>query len=71
MTMITESVPGGFSHDRHPVADAPRPPDSAGGCAAPFLAPPTAEAETPVPRASDCGELAMNRLRNPFTVAEG
>ncbi len=35
----------------------------------PFLAPPTAEKETPAPRESNRGETAMRRLRNPFTVA--
>ncbi|MEV0454951.1 hypothetical protein [Catellatospora methionotrophica] len=67
------TVPGGFSRDRHPVADA-RPfrsltPASAYGRTAPFLAPPTAEEQKPAPRASDCGEVAMRRLRHPFTVA--
>jgi hypothetical protein len=34
-----------------------------------FLSPPAAEDEKPAPRASDCGEVAMHRLRHPFTVA--
>jgi hypothetical protein len=34
----------------------------------PFLAPPTAEEDTPAPRASDSGEVAMRRLRHPFAV---
>ena len=33
-----------------------------------FLAPPVAAEERPVPRASDCGETAMRRLRHPFAV---
>jgi hypothetical protein len=82
MTMIATSprprdahpatVPGGFSHDRHPVAGAPHwSPPSAAACGrvAPFLAPPTAEEQKPAPRASDCDEVAMHRLRHPFTVA--
>ncbi|MDI6105854.1 hypothetical protein QLQ12_45515 [Actinoplanes sp. NEAU-A12] len=32
-----------------------------------FLAPPTPD-ETPAPRSSDRGEVAMHRLRNPFAV---
>ena len=35
-----------------------------------FLAPPVAAEETPVPRASNCGEVAMYRLRHPFSVAD-
>jgi hypothetical protein len=35
---------------------------------APFLAPPAAEESTAAPRASDCGQVAMHRLRHPFTV---
>lgn len=83
MTVITTSprtpdahpatVPGGFSRDRHPVADAPRfrgpAPAPACGSIAQFLSPSTAEEEKPAPRASDCGEVAMHRLRHPFTVA--
>lgn len=83
MTMITTSrctpdahpatVPGGFSRDRHPVAGAPRfrslTPAAVCGCMAQFLAPSIAEEEKPAPRASDCGEVAMRRLRHPFTVA--
>lgn len=83
MTMTTTSpriadahpatVPGGFSRDRHPVADAAHfpslTPAAAGGCIAQFLAPPRAEEEKPAPRASDSGEVAMHRLRHPFTVA--
>jgi hypothetical protein len=82
-TMITASprtpdarparVPGGFSRDRHPVAGAARfrnpTPAAACGCTAQFLAPSTAEEEKPAPRASDCGDVAMHRLRHPFTVA--
>jgi hypothetical protein len=34
-----------------------------------FVAPSTEEEEKPAPRASDCGEVAMHRLRHPFTVA--
>ena len=33
-----------------------------------FLAPPLAEEETPVPRASDCGEAEIRKLRHPFAV---
>ncbi len=66
-------VPGGFSHDRHPVADASPSrsltPASACGRMAPFLAPPTAEEQKPAPRVSNCGEMAMHRLRHPFAVA--
>ena len=85
MTVITTSprtpdahpatVPGGFSPDRHPVAGAPsfRGPTPAPACGsmAQFLSPSTAEEEKPAPRASDCGEVAMHRLRHPFTVAAG
>lgn len=67
------TVPGGFSCDRHPVAGAPRfgslTPAGACGCMAQFLAPSTAEEEKPAPRAYDRGEVAMHRLRHPFTVA--
>lgn len=83
MTVITTSprtpvahpatVPGGFSRDRHPLADAPRfrslTPAAANGCTAQFLAPPSAEKEKPTPRVSDCGDVAMHQLRHPFTVA--
>lgn len=83
MTMTTTSprtadaypatVPGGFSRDRHPVAGVPHlrslTPAAAGGCMAQFLAPPRAEEEKPAPRVSDSGEVAMHRLRHPFTVA--
>ncbi|MEV4759323.1 hypothetical protein AB0J86_30085 [Micromonospora sp. NPDC049559] len=84
MTMITTSprtpdahpatIPGGFSRDRHPVAGAPPfrslTPAAAYGRMAQFLAPSTAEEEKPAPRASDCGELAMHRLRHPFTIVD-
>jgi hypothetical protein len=65
------TVPGGFSRHRHPVAGAlPFGTPAAGcGCTAQFLAPSTAEDEKPAPRASDCGEVAMRRLRHPFAVA--
>ncbi|TDC84968.1 hypothetical protein E1193_04190 [Micromonospora sp. KC606] len=83
MTVITTSprttgahpatVVGGFSHSWHPVAGAPRfrslTPAAACGCMAQFLAPSIAEEEKPAPRASDCGEVAMHRLRHPFAVA--
>ena len=36
-----------------------------------FRSPSTAEEERPAPRASDCGEVAMQRLRHPFTVVAG
>ena len=68
------TVPGGFSHDRHPAAGAPHgspPPAAACSRVAPFLAPPTAEEQKPAPRESDCDEVAMHRLRHPFTVAAG
>ncbi|GAB3334100.1 hypothetical protein GCM10027452_07610 [Micromonospora halotolerans] len=68
-------VPGGFSGDGHPVAGAPRfrgpTPAPACGPMAPFLSPSTAEDEKLAPRASDCGEVTMRRLRHPFTVAAG
>jgi hypothetical protein len=83
MTMITTSprtpdahsarVPSGFGRDQHPVVGAPHfrslTPAAACGCMARFVAPSTAEEEKPAPRASDCGEVAMHRLRHPFTVA--
>lgn len=82
MTVITTSprprtthpptAPGGFSHDRQPVAGAPLwspTPAAAFGRIAPFLAPPTTEEQRPAPRASDCDEVAMHRLRYPFTIA--
>ncbi|GGR77020.1 hypothetical protein GCM10010169_21520 [Micromonospora fulviviridis] len=85
MTVVTTSprtpdahpatAPGGFSRDRHPVAGAPRSrglaPAPACGSMAQFLSPPSAEEEKPAPRASDCGEVAMHRLRHPFTVSAG
>ncbi|GHJ43181.1 hypothetical protein Cs7R123_05230 [Catellatospora sp. TT07R-123] len=67
-----QTVPGGFSHDRQPVAGAPlwKPtPTAAFGRMAPFLAPPTTEEQKPAPRASDRDEVAMHRLRHPFAGA--
>lgn len=68
------TVPGGFSHSRPSVADDAPPfrsqlRASAYSRIAPFLAPLTAEEQNPAPRASDCGDVAMRRLRHPFTVA--
>jgi hypothetical protein len=82
MTVITTSprtpdarparIPGGFSRDRCPVAGAPRfqslTPAAASSRMAEFLAPSTMEDERLAPRA-DGGEVAMHRLRHPFTVA--
>ncbi|GAB3964352.1 hypothetical protein GCM10027615_06760 [Plantactinospora veratri] len=64
-------VSGGFSDDRHPVAGVPRfpgPTPAVAYGAAQFLAPSTAAEEKPAPRVSDCGEVAMRRLRHPFTI---
>ena len=83
MTAITTSphlsdthpatVPGGFSHDRLPPADAPHdsPPSTVDcGRAAPFLTTPTTDEQKPAPQTSARDEAAMRRLRHPFAVAE-
>ncbi|TDC38665.1 hypothetical protein E1211_06380 [Micromonospora sp. 15K316] len=68
----TATVLGRFSRNPHAVAGTPRfrslTPAAACGCEAQFLAPSNVEEAGPAHRASNRGEVAMNRLRYPFIV---
>jgi hypothetical protein len=69
---ITTSPRTPDGRDEQPVVDVQRSrvltPAAAFAGTSQFLAPPTADEDEPVLQASDCGEVAMDRLRHPFAV---